>query len=149
MLIDELPPEARPREVPPQSVGRVGRAVNLLASFGYAFAGLGYLLRSQRNAQIHLVLGAIAVALGLALGIARWEWVALALTCALVLIAEGINTAVEAAVDLASPGYHPLAKVAKDVAAGTVLLAAIFAIIVGCLLFLPHLWPLLLLLVGR
>ena len=80
-----------------------------------------------------------AVALGFLLRIERGEWLALVLTIVLVLAAEGVNTAVEAAVDLASPAYHPLAKVAKDVAAGTVLLTAIGAVIVGLILFLPYL----------
>ncbi|HMQ31983.1 MAG TPA: diacylglycerol kinase family protein [Chloroflexaceae bacterium] len=114
----------------------------LLAAFGYAFQGLWHLVSSQRNAQIHLLAGACALALGAALRIARWEWVALILTIALVLAAEGVNTAVEAAVDLATTARHPLAKVAKDVAAGTVLLCAIASVAVGCLVFLPHLLPL-------
>lgn len=133
-------------ESPPvveQELPTVGRATTLFASFGYAFAGLWYLLRTQRNAQIHLCLAAMAITLGLALGLARWEWLVLVLTCALVLACEGVNTAIEAVVDLASPGYHQLAKVAKDVAAGTVLLSAICSIVVALLLFVPHLWPLL------
>jgi diacylglycerol kinase (ATP) len=120
------------------------RAATLLLSFRYAFAGIGYLLWTQRNAKIHTALGAAAVALGFLLRIERGEWLALVLTIVLVLAAEGVNTAVEAAVDLASPAYHPLAKVAKDVAAGTVLLTAIGSVIVGLILFLPHLLPLLL-----
>src|SRR5262245_20124209 len=109
----------------------------LIVSFGFAFAGLWYLLRTQRNAQIHLLVGACALALGAFLGLERWEWLALILTCALVLAAEGVNTAVEAVVDLAASDFHPLAKVAKDVAAGTVLLCAISAVIVGCVVFIP------------
>jgi diacylglycerol kinase (ATP) len=118
------------------------RAATLLISFRYAFAGIGYLLWTQRNAKIHTAIGVIAVALGFVLRIERGEWLALVLTIVLVLAAEGVNTAVEAAVDLASPAYHPLAKIAKDVAAGTVLLTAIGAVIVGLILFLPHLLPL-------
>jgi diacylglycerol kinase (ATP) len=118
------------------------RMLPLIRSFGYAFAGLWHLLRTQRNAQIHLLVGACACALGLFLPLARWEWLALLLTSALVLAAEGFNTALEAAVDLAAPSQHPLAKVAKDVAAGTVLLCALAAVVVGCVVFLPHLWDL-------
>jgi diacylglycerol kinase (ATP) len=77
------------------------------------------------------------------LGLARWEWLALVLTITLVLAAEGVNTAVEAAVDVATSQYHPLARVAKDVAAGTVLICAIASVIVGCIIFIPHLWELL------
>ena len=80
-----------------------------------------------------------AVALGFTLGINRYEWLTLVLTITIVLAAEGVNTAIEAVVDLASPTYHPLAKIAKDVGAGTVLLTAVAAVIVGALLFLPHL----------
>ncbi|MFQ3663825.1 MAG: diacylglycerol kinase family protein [Chloroflexaceae bacterium] len=114
----------------------------LVAAFRYAFAGLGYLLRTQRNAQIHCLAGACAVALGVVLGIERWEWLALVITITLVLAAEGVNTAVEATVDLVTSARHPLAKIAKDVAAGTVLICAIGSVVVGCIIFLPYLLPL-------
>jgi diacylglycerol kinase (ATP) len=120
------------------------RADSLAASFRYAFAGLGYLLWTQRNAKIHTAIGLAAIALGFIVGLDRFEWLMLTLTIAIVLAAEGINTALEAAVDLASPDYHPLAKIAKDVGAGTVLLTAIASVIVGLLLFLPRLLPLVL-----
>jgi diacylglycerol kinase (ATP) len=134
---DPSPPEAAQLPAP-------SRAATLLVAFRYAFAGIGYLLWTQRNAKIHIALGLAAVVLGLLLRIERGEWLALVLVIALVLVTEGVNTAVEAAVDLASPGYHPLAKTAKDVAAGTVLLAAIASIIVGLIVFLPRLLALLL-----
>ena len=117
------------------------RAASVASSFRYAFAGLHYLLWTQRNAKIHTALGLLAIALGVGLGIDRYEWLTLTLTIAIVLAAEGVNTAIEAAVDLASPTYHPLAKIAKDVGAGTVLLTAVAAVIVGMLVFLPHLLP--------
>ena len=120
------------------------RAATVANSFRYAFAGLRYLLWTQRNAKIHTAIGLAAIALGVVLGLDRYEWLALTLTIVIVLAAEGINTAIEAAVDLASPKYHPLAKIAKDVGAGTVLLTAVAAVIVGALLFLPHLLPLVL-----
>jgi diacylglycerol kinase (ATP) len=120
------------------------RAATLIASFRYAFAGLGYLLWTQRNAKIHTVIGLAAIAFGLILGLDHYEWLALVLTITIVLAAEGVNTALEAVVDLASPDYHPLAKIAKDVGAGTVLLTAIASVIIGLLLFLPHLLPILL-----
>jgi diacylglycerol kinase len=115
----------------------------LIAAFGYAFQGLWHLLRTQRNAQIHCLVAACALALAAALRINRMEWLALVLTIAMVLAAEGVNTAVEAAVDLACATPHPLAKVAKDVAAASVLICAIASVIVGCIIFLPHLLPLL------
>ena len=115
------------------------RAASVADSFRYAFAGLRYLLWTQRNAKIHTVIALAAIALGFVLRLDRYEWLVLALTIAMVLAAEGANTALEAVVDLASPNYHPLAKIAKDVGAGTVLLTAIAAVIVGLLLFVPHL----------
>jgi diacylglycerol kinase (ATP) len=134
------PPPQPPRQSP--AAGHM-RAATLVASFRYAFAGLAYLLWTQRNAKIHTAIGLVAVGLGVFLGIDRYEWLALIVTIAIVLGAEGVNTAVEAAVDLASPGYHPLAKIAKDVGAGTVLLTAIAAVIVGIVIFLPRLLSLL------
>lgn len=125
----------------PHTAGHM-RAASLIASFRYAFSGLRHLLWTQRNAKIHSAVGLLAVALGLLLGIDRYEWLALLITITIVLAAEGVNTAIEAAVDLASPSYHPLAKVAKDVGAGTVLLTAIAAVLVGLVLFVPHLWAL-------
>ncbi|MBC8161450.1 MAG: diacylglycerol kinase family protein, partial [Roseiflexaceae bacterium] len=121
-------------------VARPSRAATLLLSFRYAFSGLWYLLSTQRNAQIHCIAAIAATALGFAFGITRTEWAVLVLTCALVLATEGANTAIEAAVDLASPEFHVLAKTAKDVAAGTVLLAAIAAVIVGLIVLGPHVW---------
>lgn len=118
------------------------RATTLPRSFGYAFAGLWYLLWTQRNAKIHTAMGAAAIALGVVLQIERGEWLVLVLTIALVLATEGCNTAIEAVVDLASPEIHPLARVAKDVAAGTVLLASMASLAVGLILFLPRLWNL-------
>ena len=115
------------------------RAHTLIVSFRYAFAGIRYLLWTQRNAKIHCAIGVLAVALGLLLRIGQAEWLALVLVIALVLLTEGFNTAIEAAVDVASPDYHPLAKIAKVVSAGTVLLAAIAAVVVGLIIFLPRL----------
>ena len=149
IMVTSSPPEP-PLRNQTGSIRPVDRRLStLIASFGFAFAGLWYLLRTQRNAQIHMLIAACALALGIFLGLERWEWLALVLTSGLVLAAEGVNTAVEATVDIAAPGYHVLAKVAKDVAAGTVLLCAFVAIIVGCLVFLPHLWPIVIWAIGN
>jgi diacylglycerol kinase (ATP) len=112
---------------------------SLVASFRYAGAGLAHLLRTQRNARIELGIGTVAVALGMWLGLTPPEWGVLAVTIALVLILEGLNTALELAVDLASPEQHPHAKAAKDMSAGMVLVAALASIAVGAALFLPRL----------
>ncbi len=110
-----------------------------MASFGYAFKGIWVLLRTQPNAWIHAIATVVVVGLGLWLKVSAIEWALLSLAMGLVWVAEGVNTAVESVVDLASPGQHPLAGKAKDVAAGAVLLAAIFAVAVACFVFLPHL----------
>jgi len=111
----------------------------LLRSFGYAFAGIGYILRTQRNARIELIIGLAAVALGLWLGLTPLEWAVLAITIALVVALEWINTSLELAVSLASPEQDPSAKAAKDVAAACVLLGATTSVVVGLLLFAARL----------
>ncbi len=116
------------------------RRSNIFVSFKYAFAGLWYMLRTQRNARIHLAVAIAVVLMGLWLGVSQTEWAILALTIGVVLTAEALNTVAEAAVDLATMEYHPLAKVAKDVAAGAVLLMAIAAAIVGFLILGPPLY---------
>jgi diacylglycerol kinase len=111
----------------------------LLRSFGYAFEGVAYILRTQRNARIELVAGIVAVLLAAWLGITGVEWAVLVLTIAFVVGLEWINTSLELAVSLASPERNPSAKAAKDVAAACVLLGAITSVVVGLLLLGPPL----------
>ncbi len=111
----------------------------LVSSFRFAFAGLWWTLKTQRNMRIHVAVGVAAFALGAVLRLSAVEFAVIALTAAVVMAAEMINTVVEAAVDLASPEYHPLAKIAKDVAAGAVLVTALGAVAVGLFIFVPHL----------
>lgn len=113
---------------------------SLLSAFGHAFAGLFHAVRTQRNIPIHLTIAAGVIALGLWLGLSRTEWAILALTIGSVLAAELLNSGLETVVDMVSPDYHPLAKQAKDVAAGAVLLAAMVAVVVGLLILGPPLW---------
>jgi len=115
-------------------------SIRIIRSFYYAFAGLSYLFRTQRNARVELAVGLAACGVGGWLRISRVEWAVIVFTIALVLILEGLNTAVEAAIDLASPKYHPLAKAAKDLAAGMVLIAAFASLGVGLLILGPPLW---------
>ncbi|MGH7214041.1 MAG: diacylglycerol kinase family protein [Tepidisphaeraceae bacterium] len=115
-------------------------SVRMVRSFYFAFAGVAYLLRTQRSARIHVLVGMGVCALGVWLDITRVEWAVVTLTIASVLILEGLNTALEAAVDLASLRLHPLAKAAKDLAAGMVLIAALAAVVVGLLIFGPGVW---------
>ena len=98
------------------------------------------MLRTQHNAWIHAIISTAVFVLGLWLGLGRLEWAIILLTMALVWMAEFINTALEAVVDLASPDLHPLAKVGKDVAAAAVLVGAVTAILVGLLILGPPLW---------
>ena len=118
----------------------------LLRSFGYAFEGVAYILRTQRNARIELAIAIAALALAAWLGISTVEWAVLVLTIALVTTLEWVNTSLELAVSLASPGRHASAKAAKDVAAACVLLGAVTSVIVGLLVLGP---PLLTRLTGR
>jgi diacylglycerol kinase len=112
---------------------------SLWASFGYAGAGVLFVLRTQRNFRIHLAFALAAMGMGIGLGLSRLELALLVLTIGLVLTAEIVNTAAETLVDLASPEYHPLAKLVKDLAAGAVLVAAGVAVVVGLLLLGPPL----------
>jgi diacylglycerol kinase len=116
------------------------RASSRLASFRHAFSGWWYVIRTQRNAWIHAVLSTAVVLLGLWLRLDRRDWALIFLTIAVVWISEFVNTALEAVVDLASPGIHPLAKVGKDVGAAAVFIAAITAVLVGLLVLGPPLW---------
>jgi diacylglycerol kinase (ATP) len=111
-----------------------------LRSFGYAFRGFWYVLRTQRNAWIHAVIATLVFFLSLWLGLDAREWSIIILTTAMVFTAEFLNTAIEAVVDLASPQKHPLAKVGKDVGAAAVLIAALAAVLVGILILGPPLW---------
>ncbi|MDP9174862.1 MAG: diacylglycerol kinase family protein [Planctomycetota bacterium] len=126
----------QPINPPPQETKRGGPA-RLIRSFTFAFSGLWFMLRTQRNARIEVAIGIAACGMGAWLGISPTQWAVLVLTIALVLILEGLNTSIEAAVDLASPQQHLLAKAAKDLAAGMVLVAAIAAIAIGLLIFGP------------
>ncbi len=113
--------------------------IGLLRSFLFAFAGIGWMVRTQRNAQVHVFITTVVVIAGFVLQVSTVEWLALILSIAVVLAFEALNSAVEAVVDLASPQLHLLAKRAKDAAAGAVLLVAIGAALVGCIIFLPKL----------
>lgn len=113
-----------------------------VASFGYAFAGLWYVLRTQVNMRVHMVIALLAILMGIVLHISAVEFAIIFVTITTVFVAEMFNTVFELCVDLASPAYHPLAKIAKDVAAGAVLLSAMLAVVIGVFVFGPHVWVL-------
>ncbi len=118
------------------------RARSFWQSLGFAIAGVRHALRSQRNVRIHVGIACVAVIGGIVLRISRAEWAIVVTLIALVIGLELLNTAIEALVDLASPTFHPLAKIAKDSAAGAILLVALGSAAVGLIIFLPRLWQL-------
>jgi diacylglycerol kinase (ATP) len=115
---------------------KAGRSI--LWSFNFALEGIVYALRTQRNMRVHVTIAGLVAVGSPLLGIGRTELVAVVFAISLVFVTELVNTAVEAAVDVATEHFEPLAKVAKDVAAGAVLCAAVNALIVAYLvLFEP------------
>ena len=119
------------------------RARSFWQSLSFAVEGVRHAFRSQRNVRIHVGISGVAVIAGFALRISRAEWAVVVTLIALVIGLELLNTAIEALVDLASPTFHPLAKLAKDAAAGAILLVALGSAVVGLIIFLPRLWQLL------
>jgi diacylglycerol kinase (ATP) len=111
-----------------------------IRSFSHAFSGWLYVIRTQQNAWIHLLATLCVVLLAAWLRLPLRDWAVLILAVAIVWMAEFLNTALEAVVDLASPERHPLGKVGKDVGAAAVLVAAISAAILGFLILGPPLW---------
>ncbi|KGR78533.1 diacylglycerol kinase family protein [Ureibacillus manganicus] len=108
----------------------------LIKSFGYALEGIFTALK-QQNMRIHFASMIIVIVAGIYTGISKFEWLIIILMISLVIGAEMINSAIESVVDLASKEYHPLAKQAKDIAAGAVLIFAICSVVVGLIIFLP------------
>ncbi len=111
------------------------RTPGILDSFNYAFEGIIHTLRTQRNMRIHLAVAFIVLVTALIVNVTKLELIALLISITFVLIAEMINTAVEAAIDIATTSFDPMAKLAKDIAAGSVLIASVNAIAVGYLVF--------------
>lgn len=118
----------------------VHRAETRLHAIGYAFQGWWYAIRTQRNAWIHAAFSIAVFIMCAWLQISRIEWAIIILTVTIVWMGEFMNTALEAVVDLASPDFHPMAKVGKDVAAAAVLLGAIASVLIGLLIMGPPLW---------
>ena len=124
----------------PPSESTKSEFAKFIAGFGYAFSGLWYALRTQRNVRVHVVIATLAIIMGILLRISAVEFAMIFVAITGVFIAEMFNTVFELCIDLASPAYHPLAKIAKDVAAGAVLLSAILSVVIGLFIFGPHLW---------
>jgi diacylglycerol kinase (ATP) len=117
----------------------VRRTPPVLQSLNWAFEGVLHVLRTQRNMRIHFAVATAVLILAFSYGVTKLELMALLVAISFVLIAEMVNTAVEATIDLASTSFDPLAKIAKDIAAGAVLIAAVNAIVVGYLVFADRL----------
>jgi diacylglycerol kinase (ATP) len=115
------------------------RSPALFQSFNYAFEGVIHALRTQNNMRIHFAIAAGVLVLAFVYDVTRLELIALMLAIAFVLIAEMVNTAVEATIDLSTPSFDPLAKIAKDLAAGAVLIASVNAVAVGYLVLADRL----------
>jgi diacylglycerol kinase (ATP) len=111
------------------------RAPTILDSFNFAFEGIIHVLRTQRNLRIHFAVAVGVLILALIVNVTKMELISLLISVTFVLIAEMLNTAVEAAIDIATTSFDPMAKLAKDIAAGAVLIAAINAIAVGYIVF--------------
>lgn len=109
-----------------------------LRSFGYAFEGIGRLLRDEHNSRIHVAIMIAVVVAGFAFGITAMEWCVVTICFGVVLMAEAMNSAIEAIADLVMPERHPLIKKAKDVAAAGVLMAAMASATAGLIIFLPY-----------
>jgi diacylglycerol kinase (ATP) len=126
-------PPARPAPRVLDDPGSRRGTTSLIQSFNYAFEGLIWTLRSQRNMRIHFTVATIVLVLAVAYDVSKIELIALLLAIAFVLIAEMVNTAIEAATDIATSSFNPLAKLAKDIAAGAVLIASVIAVVIGYL----------------
>jgi diacylglycerol kinase (ATP) len=125
-------PERRPRRSPPPAPGK---APSLIESFNYAVEGIIHVLRTQRNLRLHFLAAVLVFGAAIAVGVSRLQLIALVLAIAFVLFAEMLNTAIEGVIDVSTTSFDPNAKLAKDIAAGAVLIASITAVAVGFLVF--------------
>src|SRR3954447_20824551 len=113
----------------------VRRAPTVIDSFNYAAEGIIHVLRTQRNMRIHFAIAVVVIIAALVVNVTKLELIALCISITFVLISEMLNTAVEAAIDIATTSFDPMAKLAKDIAAGAVLIAAANAVLVGYIVF--------------
>lgn len=116
--------------------------IKLFRSMGYALSGIWYGASTERNMKIHITVALLVFIIGVIVSLSAIEWCIIVLVIAAVISLELVNTAIEALVDLVSPQHQQLAKVAKDVAAGAVLIMAIAAACIGCIVLLPKFWAL-------
>jgi diacylglycerol kinase len=127
-------PQKTSQEMPREMRGRRGLR-GLGDAFRYALQGFARTIRTQRSMKIHLCVAILVLIVGIFVRLERIEWALIAICVGLVLASELINTALEAVVDIASPTFHPKAKIAKDAAAAAVFVFAVVSVIVGLLVF--------------
>lgn len=135
-------PPAEPGRPPSEEEARAPGprgSTSILQSFNYAFEGITWVLRTQRNMRIHFGIATLVLVVAFAYDVTRIELIVLLLAIAFVLIAEMINTALEAATDVATTSFDPLAKLAKDIAAGAVLIASVTALVIAYLVLADRL----------
>lgn len=114
----------------------------LYRSFGYAFEGIFSCIQKERNMKIHCCAMLLVVAAGVFFRLEPIKWCLCFILFGLVMALELVNTSIEAVVDMVTEEYRPLAKLAKDTAAGAVLIAAIMAAVTGCIIFIPEIFHL-------
>src|SRR5262249_32080304 len=131
------PPRLRPRRRygGQGACARMRARPSIIESFNYAIEGVIHVLRTQRNMRIHFAIAVAVLVIAVAVGVSRIELIALLLAITFVLVAEMINSAVEGTIDAATTSFDPMAKLAKDIAAGAVLIASVNAVAVGYLVF--------------
>ena len=113
------------------------KSKNFADSFKHAFNGIEYGIKNAKNLQFDLGFFVVVVIFGFVFEISLLEWIAILICSLIVMSLELMNTAIEEAVNLAMPNIHPLAKASKDLAAGSVLVAALFSVVVGLIIFIP------------
>lgn len=113
---------------------------DLAGSFKYAFHGIRTCIEQERNMKIHCCAAILVIAAGTIFHISSYEWIACFMLFGLVISLEMINTAIESVVDMVTEEYRPLAKRAKDVAAGAVLVSALFSVVIAAIIFLPKIF---------
>jgi diacylglycerol kinase (ATP) len=111
------------------------RTPTIFDSFNYAAEGIIHVVRTQRNMRIHFAIAFVVIVAALVVNVTKLELIALCISITFVLIAEMLNTGIEAAIDIATTSFDPMAKLAKDIAAGAVLIASVNALVVGYLVF--------------
>jgi diacylglycerol kinase len=136
MLMSTAPEHPPPG--PPGTHGTPGPLLRFLRAFGFAGRGVWQVIRTERNMRVHLAVAAAVIVAGVLYRVSAVDWACLALAIGLVLTAETVNSALEALTDLHTSQHHPLAKTAKDAAAGAVLIASVAAAGVGAAVFWPR-----------